>query len=157
MTTSVPANIPLEGPVPLVVLGDPLPLLPDRMLTNLLTNKQGRARIEVGVLWLPVSPETTDLLTRAEKLRSQDGWSVARLLRECFIEYVNRHHPGNPAIPLTHWTKGEPLSVAAEEKLGPAGNMFNVKCVFCGDYFDTTEDMPQPTCPRCSKREAYVD
>jgi hypothetical protein len=41
-------------------------------------------------------------------------------MRESFIEYHDRHLPGNPGLPLDHWTKGEPLSQAAAEKIDTA-------------------------------------
>jgi hypothetical protein len=51
------------------------------------------------------------------RLERYTGWSRADLCREAWKEYVTRHHPGNPTLPLTHWTTGEPLSQAAQEKL----------------------------------------
>jgi hypothetical protein len=93
------------------------------------------------------------------RLERYTGWSRADLCRDAWKEYVTRHHPGNPTIPLTAWTGNTPLSIAAQEKLSkaklpPAGRVYNLKCPFCGDYFDTTEDMATPACPKCRKPES---
>jgi len=78
--------------------------------------KAKRTRICVN-FYLTDSDQDLSLLDKMETLRHRDRWSMTRLLREAVAEYVGRHFPGNPGPPLNHWTKGEPLSVAAEEKL----------------------------------------
>jgi hypothetical protein len=88
---------------------------PTQPSVNKQTNKQ--TRVEVTTLWLRAGVETEDLLRRAAELASRDKVTITALTRAAFTEYVNRHYPGNPTIPLTHWTKGEPLSQAAQEKL----------------------------------------
>jgi hypothetical protein len=122
---------------------------------NKQTNKQ--TRVEVTTLWLRGGAETDDLLKRARVLAARDNLSLTGLTRAAFVEYVNNHYPGNPGLPLTHWTSGEPLSIAAQEKLShsklpPAGNIYNLKCRFCGTWFETDKDMPLPACPKCAKK-----
>lgn len=34
------------------------------------------------------------------------------------------------------------------------GAIYNLKCRFCGDWFETTEDMAFPACQKCTKLEA---
>jgi hypothetical protein len=110
-------------------------------------------------LTIPDTPTWRGILKDLRVLAARDNASCSYVYREALIEYHQRHFPGNPALPLTHWTIGEPLSIAAQEKLSkaklpPAGSLYNLKCRFCGDWFDTDVDMPVPACPKCSKPEA---
>ena len=132
---------------------------PDRVLkTNKQTNKQ-IGRLYQGFFWNLGNEQDLSDRERLDKLRRQDGWSSTRILKTAIHEYVERHDPGNPALPLTHWTTGEPFSIAAQEKLSigktpPTGATYTLKCRFCGDWFETSVDMPTPTCLKCTKPEA---
>ena len=79
-------------------------------------NKERKSRLCLN-FYLTNSDEDQGLLDRIETLRHRDRWSITRFLKEASLEYVNRHLPGNPGLPLTHWTKQEPFSEAAKEKL----------------------------------------
>jgi hypothetical protein len=124
---------------------------PDRVLKH--ASKQARGRIQ-RTFDIPIDKsdyaELIDKEADLLKLEARAGWSKADLCRAAWAEYVTRHHPGNNALSLHPWIDGEPFSQAAREKLGLT-NTFNVKCAFCGNYFDTTEDMITPTCPKCRK------
>jgi hypothetical protein len=81
--------------------------------------KKERGRIQ-RTFDIPLDSEYDTLLGKeADLLRLERyaGWSRADLCRRAWAEYVAHHHPGNPTIPLTHWTTGEPLSMAAQEKM----------------------------------------
>ena len=66
---------------------------------------------------IPQTEEWLKLIKNLKTLAVREDASDAHIYRNALIEYHNRHFPGNPALPLTHWTKDEPLSEAAEEKL----------------------------------------
>ena len=57
------------------------------------------------------------ILEGLETLRRRDGWDQTRAIKEALSEYVKRHLPGNPSLPLEHWTKNTAFSPAAKEKL----------------------------------------
>ena len=132
---------------------------PDRVLTtNKQTNKQ-TGRLYQGFFWNLGDEGDLSDRARLDKLRRQDGWTSTRILKTAIHEYVERHDPGNPALPLTHWTTGEPFSIAAQEKFsklkasaGPP--LYNLRCRFCGQWFETDIDMAHPSCPKCTKPEA---
>jgi hypothetical protein len=92
--------------------------------TNKQTNKQCRSqigkcqtsRIYKG-LFFNDNEEDMGLLERIEQLRRRDGWTFSDFIKTAVTEYVDRHFPGNPGLPLTHWTRNEPLSKAASEKI----------------------------------------
>jgi len=68
-----------------------------------------------------VTGQEISLLDGIEQLRRVDGWGKTRLIKEALAEYIFKHHPGNPGLPLTHWADKNPipLSEAAKEKLAP--------------------------------------
>jgi hypothetical protein len=84
--------------------------------TNKQTNKriEAASRIYKGFFFYN---EDLELLERIEELRRRDGWNFSDFAKAAFTEYIDRHFPGNPGLPLTHWITGEPLSEAASEKL----------------------------------------
>ena len=57
------------------------------------------------------------LVEAIERLRRRDGWTRTDLFKAALSEYVIRHDPGNPGLPLEHWTKDLAFSEAAKEKL----------------------------------------
>ena len=89
------------------------------VLTNKQTNKQTKARIEI-TFWVRTTEENLERLKRAEELAKRDDMEVSTLARNLFFEGVDRHYPGNPSLPLDHWTKEIPFSEAAQEKLTSA-------------------------------------
>ena len=140
----------------------------DESLTHSLTHslvvnnerkKERKAYIKLNLYLNGNDEKDAGLLEGIETLRHRDRWSMTQFLREASLEYVGRHLPGNPGLPLTHWTGGEPLSIAALEKLSRskvplAGALYNLKCRFCGGWFWTSVDMSTPTCLKCTKPEA---
>jgi hypothetical protein len=63
--------------------------------------------------------EDREILEKMEDLRRKDGFGKGDFVKVALREYVVRHHPGNPTIPLDHFVPGGPdLSQAAREKLG---------------------------------------
>jgi hypothetical protein len=66
---------------------------------------------------VPVTVSWDKILSDLRILAARDNASAAYVYREALIEYHQRHFPGNPGLPLTHWITGDPLSVAAQEKL----------------------------------------
>ena len=82
-------------------------------------SKQAKARIQ-RTFDIPSNGETETLLRKERDLLKTEervGWSLADLCRAAWTEYVTRHWPGNPGLSLNHWTRGEPFSEAAREKL----------------------------------------
>lgn len=93
----------------------------DVLKTNKQTNKQRLqgSRIYKG-LFFNDTEEDIDLLERLEVVRRRDGSTFSDFVKTALTAYVNYHYPGNPGLPLDHWTKGEPLSQAAREKIDAA-------------------------------------
>jgi hypothetical protein len=63
------------------------------------------------------NPSDCALMEKSEELRRRDGISRSNFVKLALAEYVQRHMPGNPALPLDHWMTDLPLSIAATEKL----------------------------------------
>jgi len=78
--------------------------------------KERKSRICLN-FYLTNTNDDQVLLNRIETLRHRDHWSITRFLKEASLEYVNRHLPGNPSLPLEHWTKDTPLSPSAKDRL----------------------------------------
>lgn len=98
-------------------------------LINKERKKERKKTERVGLnFYLTNQEEDVELLDRIETLRHRDRWTFTRFMKEACLEYVNRHLPGNPALPLTHWTENEPLSPAAQEKLSPIQNSKQTPC-----------------------------
>lgn len=63
--------------------------------------------------------EDKDTVEKMEDLRRKDGLGKGDFVKVALREYVARHHPGNPTVPLTNFPPfNQPLSIAAGEKLG---------------------------------------
>mgnify|MGYP001106434281 CR=1 FL=1 len=92
-------------------------------MTALIQNRKRRARVTLSFHVYPnetvqlKSGQVIGFLDGLDDLRKVDAWDQSFLIKTAISEYIAKHHPGNPGLPLNHWTKGEPLSVAAEEKL----------------------------------------
>lgn len=84
---------------------------------SLIKKERKKERLGPFNFYLTSSEEDHTLFERIETLRHRDRWTFTRFMKEACLEYVTRHLPGNPTIPLTHWTENEPLSIAAKEKL----------------------------------------
>ena len=114
--------------------------------------KKAKGRIQ-RTFDIPLADPAYDELLAKEadllRLERYAGWSKADLCRRAWSEYVSHHHPGNPTVPLTTWTKGEPLSEAAQEKLRPPASkdLFDLQCRRCRRFFQTSEDTE--LCPQC--------
>lgn len=68
--------------------------------------------------------EDRETLEKMEDLRRKDGLGKGDFVKVALREYVGRHHPGNPTLPLDHFLTGSPdLSQAAKEKLGRRQNL----------------------------------
>jgi hypothetical protein len=80
--------------------------------------------------------EDRKVFEKMEDLRAKDKLGKGEFVKLALAEYVQRHHPGNPTIPLDHWQRGQGLSIAAKEKLRmheqlpPKTQRF--KCEYCG-------------------------
>ena len=107
--------------------------------------KKERKKKERYCLNFYLTGEDEELYERMETLRHRDRWTMTRFLREACMEYTTRHMPGNPAIPLTHWTHNEPLSIAAKEKLTTKAH--EVKCE-CGG---------RENCGKCAGQGTYYE
>lgn len=83
--------------------------------------KKERKKAKMGRIglnfYLTDNDKDLDLLEKIETLRHRDRWTVTEFLKQACTEYISRHFPGNPGLPLTHWTENEPFSEAATEKL----------------------------------------
>ena len=66
---------------------------------------------------IPWTDEWRSLIRDYRRLAAQEDTSVSHVLRSALTEYHQRHFPGNPNLSLNHWTKDEPFSPAAREKL----------------------------------------
>jgi hypothetical protein len=101
---------------------------------------------------IPQVDEWAAILQDYRKLAAQEASSLAHVVRSALIEYHARHMPGNPAVPLTHWTDGQPLSPAAKEKLAPVvvadKVSYELRCRACSRFF--TSDTEGDLCPRCA-------
>jgi hypothetical protein len=127
----------------------------DNTPVNKQTNKQTeKARIEI-TFWVRATPENLDRLRRAEELAKRDNSEISSLARSLFFEGVERHYPGNPALPLEHWTEGVPLSAAAREKLKgarePVAGIREFKCLLCGG----TGQFHGDRCEECNGQGRY--
>jgi len=90
-----------------------------------------------GVAWYEEEKEAHDGLL---ELAGRDRVGKGDFVKIAVAEYVKRHRPGNPTLPLDTWTKGQGLSIAAREKLGrqsakplplPLG-VVELTCQICG-------------------------
>jgi cellulose synthase/poly-beta-1,6-N-acetylglucosamine synthase-like glycosyltransferase len=73
-----------------------------------------------------------ELLDKMDDLAKRDAFRPrSDLIKAMILEYVQRHHPGNPTLPLEHWTHGLPFSQAAKEKLEPKDILERIKCDKC--------------------------
>lgn len=76
--------------------------------------------------------EDQDTVDKMEDLRSKDKLDKGPFVKKALTEYVTRHSPGNPTIPLDHWTTDQELSEAAREKLTPKeAHHIEVDCSEC--------------------------
>ena len=68
-----------------------------------------------------------------KRLRELDLWSESRVIVEAIKEYAKNHLPGNPGVPLDHWTSGFPFSQTAREKLNPRlpKGVMEMECEVC--------------------------
>lgn len=74
-----------------------------------------------------------DILIRGDGLRRNDLLGNSELAKLAYIEYIQRHDPGNPTVPLTTFIPGGvDLSVSAKEKLGMPANTRKFTCQRCG-------------------------
>jgi hypothetical protein len=97
-------------------------------------------------------PDTEEWQKKIKDLKvlaARDGVSVSQIYRLAIDEYHHRHVPGNPALPLDHWTEGVPFSPAAKEKLELElwANATLVKCA-CGG---------RKNCRQCGGRGEYTE
>jgi len=53
-------------------------------------------------------PHEFEMLVLFDELRARDRTDFSTLNKQAMIEYINRHHPGNPQLPLTKFTKPTP-------------------------------------------------
>jgi hypothetical protein len=98
-----------------------------------------------------------ELFRKFKRILAIDGVALVDFFMPIIRETVIKRDPANPQTILdptkADWHSMSRAQETAREKLGPR-NTYNLWCPFCGDYFDTTEDMPMPTCPKCRKPEA---
>jgi len=93
--------------------------------SNTVIQRKRRSRVTLSFHVYPSdmvqlkSGQTIGFLDGLDDLRKVDAWDQSFLIKTAISEYIANHHPGNPGLPLTHWTKAEPLSEAAQEKLAP--------------------------------------
>jgi hypothetical protein len=116
----------------------------NKWITNnntIIHNRKQKPRLTVS---FHIYPEENWILEGIETLRRRDGWDQTRTIKEALSEYVHRHLPGNPAVPLEHWTENLPLSKAAQEKLGPKSEYDSLHVVPC------PECQGEPRAVKCS-------
>jgi hypothetical protein len=83
-----------------------------------------------------------ELVKKLVELKRVDPFkSFSDIVKDLLAEAAHHHHPGNPGLPLEHWTEGRPLSAAAHEKMW--GNA-------CPDCNGSGLDKLGATCSRCA-------
>lgn len=103
----------------------------------------GRLIRSFGVAWYE---EDKDTLTGMDDLRGKDNLGEGDFVKQAVREYVARHLPGNPTIPLTHWTDNESLSISAQEKL-ELDRHIEIDCAECSG---SGENRWGATCRHCN-------
>jgi len=64
---------------------------------NILNTQFGCSRI---IKTISFTPEETELLKVAMELARREGLNFSALMKKALQEYIKRHYPGNPQIPL---------------------------------------------------------
>ena len=131
-------------------------LVEDKTVQESGRSLKGSKIYTFSVAWEDV-PAFDELI---EKIRRVDMWSRSRLIIEAIREYGHRHLPGNPQLPLIHWTDGVPFSKSAQEKLELKSNMGSfpedkpTKCYVCSGTGKLSRGQE---CPEClGKGEFYI-
>ena len=61
--------------------------------------------------------EASEVIEKAKELAKLEGITFSELIVKALHEYVERHYPGNPQIPLTVFTKTSPKAKTLEAKI----------------------------------------
>jgi len=70
-----------------------------RILNNIRESQNN-----VGRLHLYVPQEYAIIIKKAREIARREGRSLSNLVMELLRDYVRRHEPGNPQLPLTRFT-----------------------------------------------------
>lgn len=84
-----------------------------------MERKRGSVSYKQAGFKYPDNEEWEKRMKDLTVLAARDRCSISEVYRMAIEEYHHQHFPGNPGLPLEHWTAGLPLSKAAKEKLQP--------------------------------------
>ena len=75
----------------------------DHMIIRISNNVHGSLN-DVGHLHLYVPREFSEIVKKAREIARREGRSLSKLVMDLLRDYVRRHEPGNPQLPLTRFT-----------------------------------------------------